>query len=181
MLVEVDLPPVAGVLKPWVGTEPRRAMDNVAATGVRQHRLPRPADEQQPDPLVRHPRSASCPCSSGITETVGTLPGRKRAQRSSTRYGRGWTPARRDKGLGTEVARLAHRAVEGARPERLARDHRDRRQESVTFLMGIVREGTAIGQVGFVPDGGVTMAPGEFVALVERAGERLPAMPPPAG
>ena len=32
MLTEVDLPPVPGVDRPWVGTEPRRAMSNVAAT-----------------------------------------------------------------------------------------------------------------------------------------------------
>ena len=33
MLAEVDLPPVTRVMKPWVGTEPRRASVNVAATG----------------------------------------------------------------------------------------------------------------------------------------------------
>ncbi|MGH3308753.1 MAG: hypothetical protein ACRDOX_13815, partial [Nocardioides sp.] len=33
MLAEVDLPPVSRVMKPWVGTEPRRASVNVAATG----------------------------------------------------------------------------------------------------------------------------------------------------
>ncbi len=62
---------------------------------------------------------------------------------------------------------------------RLTTELDDRR--SVTYLMGIVRMGTAVGQVSFVPDSGVTMGPGAFVALVERAGERLPAMPPPAG
>ena len=33
MLAEVDLPPVAGVDQPWVGTELRKAMVNDAATG----------------------------------------------------------------------------------------------------------------------------------------------------
>ena len=32
MLSEFDLPPVAGVERPWAGTTPRRAMQNVAAT-----------------------------------------------------------------------------------------------------------------------------------------------------
>jgi hypothetical protein len=49
----------------------------------------------------------------------------------------------------------------------------------VTYLMGIVRRGTAVGQVGFVPEPDVTMGSGDFVDLVERAGERLPAMPAP--
>ena len=32
MLDEVDLPPVPGIDQPWVGTEPRKALDNAAAT-----------------------------------------------------------------------------------------------------------------------------------------------------
>ena len=39
MLAEVDLPPVTGVNRPWVGTEPRRALDNAAATQLRRRRL----------------------------------------------------------------------------------------------------------------------------------------------
>ena len=52
-------------------------------------------------------------------------------------------------------------------------------QRSVTYLMGIVRAGTAVGQVGFVPEPDVTMGSGDFIDLVQRAGERLPAMPAP--
>ena len=33
MLSEFDLPPAAGVSRPWVGTTPRQAVHNVAATG----------------------------------------------------------------------------------------------------------------------------------------------------
>ncbi len=32
MLSELDLPPVAGVQRPWAGTTPRQALQNVAAT-----------------------------------------------------------------------------------------------------------------------------------------------------
>jgi hypothetical protein len=52
---------------------------------------------------------------------------------------------------------------------------------SVQYLMGIVRDGTSIAQVGFVPDRKVVMRPGAFVALVHRALDRLGAMPPPKG
>ena len=41
MLGEVDLPPVTGVVRRWVGTEPRRAVTNVAATQLRPGRLQR--------------------------------------------------------------------------------------------------------------------------------------------
>ncbi len=85
-----------------------------------------------------------------------------------------------DKDLGSEVERVAHR--DGADRDlsvwHVTTELSD--EQSVSFLMGIVREGTAIGQVGFVPDGDVTMAPGAFIDLVERAGERLPALPRPS-
>ena len=48
--------------------------------------------------------------------------------------------------------------------------------ETVTYLMGIVRDGGSIAQVGFVPDGKVQMAPGAFIALVHRALDRLPVL-----
>ncbi len=48
---------------------------------------------------------------------------------------------------------------------------------TVTFYMGVVRHGGAVAQVGFVPDRAHTMTPGQFTALVRRAGERLGAMP----
>jgi hypothetical protein len=39
--------------------------------------------------------------------------------------------------------------------------------------------GTAVAQVGFVPDGRATLAPAAFGRLVERALERLGEMPAP--
>jgi hypothetical protein len=47
--------------------------------------------------------------------------------------------------------------------------------------MGVVRDGTSIAQVGFVPAPKVGFAPGAFVGIVERALDRLDAMPPPKG
>jgi hypothetical protein len=49
----------------------------------------------------------------------------------------------------------------------------------MNFLMGIVRDGTAVAQVGFVPVKGVTIDSDEFVALTQRALDRLAQMPPP--
>jgi hypothetical protein len=49
-------------------------------------------------------------------------------------------------------------------------------KQTVTFLMGIVRAGGAVAQVGFVPDGRHSMTDADFIALVRRAGERLAAM-----
>jgi hypothetical protein len=179
MLAEVDLPPVSRVMKPWVGTEPRRASVNVAATACDNTAF---TGKQMSNNLTRSfvIPTASLPAAFGITETVGTLPAaRARAFVGDVRRQLEACPDR-DRGLGTEVKQLAHRQSKARDLTvwRLTTELDDRR--SVTYLMGIVREGTAVGQVGFVPDPGVTMGPGDFVALVSRAGERLPAMPPPA-
>ena len=179
MLAEVDLPPVSRVMKPWVGTEPRRASVNVAATGCDNTAF---TGKQMSNNLTRSflIPSANLPAAFGITETVGTLPeARARKFVGDVRRELDACPDR-DRGLGTDVTRLAHRQSKARDMSvwRLTTELDDNR--SVTYLMGIVREGTAVAQVGFVPERGVTMGPGDFVALVARAGERLPAMPPPA-
>ena len=179
MLAEVDLPPVSRVRQPWVGTEPRRADVNVAATGCDNTVF---RGKQVSNGLTRSfviPK-ADLPAAFGITETVGTLPAaRARAFVAEVRRELDACPDR-DRGLGTDVARLAHRQskTRDLTVWRLSTELDDNR--SVTYLMGIVREGTAVAQVGVVTERGVTMGPGDFVALVARAGERLPAMPPPA-
>jgi DNA-directed RNA polymerase specialized sigma24 family protein len=180
MLSEVDLPPVSRVMKPWVGTEPRRATVNVAATGCDNTAF---TGKDMSNNLTRSfvIPGANLPAAFGITETVGTLHGvRARAFVNTVRSKVDACP-KRDKGLGTEVTQLAHRqsTTRDMTVWRLTTEIDDK--HSVTYLMGIVREGTAVGQVGFVPEPGVTMGPDAFVALVTRAGERLPAMPPPAG
>ncbi len=179
MLAEVDLPPVSRVMKPWVGTEPRRASVNVAATGCDNTAF---TGQQMSNNLTRSflIPAAKLPAAFGITETVGTLPeARARTFVGDVRRELD-ACSDRDRGLGTDVTRLAHRQSKARDMSvwRLTTELDDSR--SVTYLMGIVRAGTAVAQVGFVPERGVTMGPGDFVALVARAGERLPAMPPPA-
>ena len=51
--------------------------------------------------------------------------------------------------------------------------------ETMTYMMGIVRDGTAVGQVGFVPTRELTMAPGAFDTVVRRALARLAYQPRP--
>jgi hypothetical protein len=43
--------------------------------------------------------------------------------------------------------------------------------------MAIVRRGKAVAQIGFVTAEGASFAPGTFLALAERAAERLAYMP----
>ena len=50
-------------------------------------------------------------------------------------------------------------------------------QQSFPFLMAIVRDGTAVSQVGFTPDGDMTMTRADFVTLARRSLERLSNLP----
>jgi len=177
MVVEVDLPPVDGVPRPWVGTEPRKAMDNDASTSCDDANFRAEPMSNNVTRTFVIPGS-KLPVQFGLTETVGTMrAARAKAFVEEIRQRMAACP---DKDLGSEVERVAHR--DGADRDlsvwHVTTELSD--EQSVSFLMGIVREGTAIGQVGFVPDGDVSMAPGAFIDLVERAGERLPALPRPS-
>jgi DNA-directed RNA polymerase specialized sigma24 family protein len=178
MLAEVDLPPVTGVDRPWVGTEPRKAVENVAATRCDQ------ADFDTAPMSNNLTRSFLIPRTRlavqfGLTETVGSLP--VGAARSFVDRIRARVAACPDKDPGTEVVKVAQVAT-GKRDLsiwRVTTEITD--QMSVQYLMGIVRDGTSIAQVGFVPDRRVVIRPGAFVALVHRALDRLGAMPAPKG
>jgi DNA-directed RNA polymerase specialized sigma24 family protein len=170
MLSEFDLPPVAGVTQPWVGTTPRRALQNVAATGCDRSSFhgghwQRAATRSflVPDGHLAAPF--------GITETVGRLP--EPAAKSFVEGVRAKLGSCSDRELGTKALRLAGGPTWTA--WRVRTEVTDK--ETVTFFMGIVRSGGAIAQVGFVPDGIHTMTTAQFVALLRRAGERLTAMP----
>ena len=176
MLAEVDLPPVPGVDRPWVGTQPRRASSNVAATRCDR------ADFASAPMTNNLTRSFVVPGARlndqfGLTETVGSLPVR-RAQ-AFVQQVRSRIAGCPDRVLGTEVT--AMRQVRTGRTDLSVWQVRTEisDESSVVFLMGIARSGTSLAQVGFVPDGRVTMGSDAFVALVTRALDRLTAMPPP--
>jgi DNA-directed RNA polymerase specialized sigma24 family protein len=175
MLSEVDLPPVAGVDRPWIGTEARIARTNLAASRC-------DATSFATKPMKRNmTRSFVIPEARlsdlfGLTESVGLLP-EKRA-RSFVDGVRTKLRTCADRELGTDVVRVTD----------VSTRHRDLTvwhvtteisdDESVTYLMGIMRDGGSVAQVGFVPDGKVQMAPGAFISLVHRALDRLPALAP---
>jgi DNA-directed RNA polymerase specialized sigma24 family protein len=176
MLSEVDLPPVAGVARAWVGTEPRRALSNAAATRCDR------ADFGSPPMTNDLTRSfvvpgARLPDQFGLTETVGSLPAAR--AKAFVNGVRSRMASCHDRELGTEVSAL--RQVQSGASEldvwRVRTELSD--QSSVVFLMGIARHGTSVAQVGFVPDGNVGIGTGAFLALVDRALERLAALPPP--
>ncbi len=174
LLVEADLPPVSGVSKPWVGTEPRQARSNTASTRCDR------ADFAQPyisDAVTRTfliPQ-AKLPAAFGLTETVGQM-SQARA-RSFVEGVRDKVASCSDRDAGSDVVGLASdsTAARDVSLWRITSEVSD--DETVTYLMGIVRTGGAVGQIGFVPTRGVTVAPDDFDALVRRALARLEDLP----
>ena len=168
MLSELDLPPVSGVQRPWAGTTPRQALQNVAATpcdhsSFHGHGWKHDATRSYLIP------GAHLAAAFGLTETMGRLPESRaktfvdgvRAELSSCAH----------RQLGTKVQRVGNGPTSSV--WRVRTQVSDK--ETVTFYMGVVRRGGAVAQVGFVPDGSHTMTPAQFTALVQRAGERLAA------
>jgi DNA-directed RNA polymerase specialized sigma24 family protein len=170
MLSELDLPPVAGVQRPWAGTTPREALQNVAATTCDDSRFHGHGWKHDATRSFLIP-GAHLAMAFGLTQTVGRLPVDR--ARSFVSGVRSKLASCADRQLGTKVQRLASGPFLSV--WRVRTQVSDK--QTVTFYMGVVRNGGAVAQVGFVPDGAHTMTPAEFTALVHRAGERLVAMP----
>ena len=170
MLSEFDLPPVTGVQRPWMGTTPRRAMQNVAATTCDQSTLHGHGWRHDATRSFLIP-GAHLATSFGLTETVGRVP--EARARTFLDGVRSKLASCADRQLGTTVQRIA-----GGRDLTVWRVRTQVTDKTtVTFYMGVVHNGGAVAQVGFVPDRAHSMTTQQFVALVRRASERLGAMP----
>lgn len=176
MLAEVDLPAVTGVREPWVGTEPRMARTNAAATGCDTTDFSKKPMTNNVTRTFLIP-DADLPVRFGLTETVGSLPEKKAA--AFVDDIRDDLARCSDKVFGTEVSPIEQ--LDTKRQDlaiwRVTTEISD--DETVDYLMGVVRDGTSIAQVGFVPAPGAEFAPGDFQWVVERALARLGAMPRP--
>ena len=171
LLVEADLPPVPSIDQPWVGTEPRKAKENVAATRCDDTEFSGPGFTKAMTRTFVIPAATELPPEFGLAETVGALP-RKQAQAFVDDI-RDKLTACPDDDLGTDVEKLANE--ESGRRDlsvwRLTVEVSEKR--SVRFLMAVVREGNAVAQLTFVPSGDVSIGADPFVTLAHRAQERL--------
>lgn len=176
MLAEVDLPPVTGVTDPWVGTEPRLARTNAAATTC-------DATDFSAKPISNNVTrtflipDGKLPDQFGLTQTVGSLPAKKAD--AFVESIRAELARCSEKHMGTEVTPVEQ---VDAKDHDVAVWHVTTEisdDESVDYLMGVVRDGTSVSQIGFVPAPEVGFVPGDFLFIVERALARLEAMPPP--
>lgn len=171
MLSDVDLPPVSTVQEPWIGTKARKANLNVASTSCDRTVFTQPPMKNNMTRTFLIP-GAKLPAAFGLTETVGRLPGLPQA-RGFVKQIRGRMNGCEDEDLGTQVDLVAQRSTvkQDLSVWRVSTEVSD--QASVRFLMGIVRNGNSVAQVGFVPSGRVDMSSDAFLALAVRALERV--------
>lgn len=170
LLTEADLPPVTEVTQPWVGTEPAAATTNLAATRCDDTDFAADGVSRGATRSFLIP-DAGLPPEFGLTQTVGALP--KRQAAAFVAEVRKKLTSCPDRDLATQVDKV-HDISAGNRELtvwRLTVEVSDER--TVTYLMGIIRNGTAVSQLTFVPADGVVMGGGPFIALAMRAQDRL--------
>jgi len=177
LLDVVDFPQAGSVRASWTATEPRRATQNLATIACDD------SDFSQ-DPVSNGmTRSflvlgARMPKRFGVTETVGTLPTPRAARRFvgvvHKRMG-----TCEDHDLASTVEPMfdeTGRRIQYAAWHITTEVNDD---DTIDFLMAIVRRGDAVAQIGFVTAKGATFDRRTFRALAERAIERLRYMPEP--
>jgi DNA-directed RNA polymerase specialized sigma24 family protein len=171
MLIEADLPPVPGIDQPWVGSTARKARQNLAATRCDKTEFTGDGFTRTRTRSYLIPEATGLPAEFGLTETVGALP-RKQAQQFVDRI-RDKLAACPQDDLGTDVERLEQRET-GPRDLtawRLTVEVSENR--SVRYLMAVIREGNAVAQLTFIPSDDVSIGPEAFLALADRAQQRL--------
>ena len=170
LLSAVDLPPVAAVRGPWVGLDPTRARNNDAAT-----RCDRTTFDGKGIRLARTrtflfpetPNAAQL----GLTQTVGSLS--QDAARDFVETVRTRIRQCGQANLGTSVTQVFTTSTKETDLSVWALSFELNDSQSFPFLMAIVRDGTAVSQLGFAPDRNMTMSRDDFVALSRRVLERL--------
>lgn len=178
MLSEIDLPPVRGVTKAWVGTEPRSPITNDAAsscdsTSFRGEFEDAPFSNNATRTFVIP--GADLPTEFGITQTVGSLPGaRAQALVEQVRDRLGGCDS-----INTNVTELTSTDARDTSLTawRIEVEVTDAR--TITFLMAIIRDGTSVSQLGSFPSSPDDLGPDGFVTLSRRALERLGELPGP--
>ena len=168
----VDLPPVAAVRGPWVGTDPERATTNYAATRCDRTTFTGKGISRPQTRTFVFPETPNA-LQLGLTQTIGTM---SRA-RASTFVDQVRTRIRQcgQANLGTSVTQLASSSSKAGDLSVWALSIELNDQQSFPFLMAIGRDGTTVSQLGFAPDRTMTMSRNDFVALARRMLERMAA------
>lgn len=174
LLSPVDLPPVAGAVGPWVGTDPVRARRNYASTRCDNTQFTGKGMKQALTRTFVFPAKKR-PSTFGLTQTVATMNARQATQFVSEVRSRIRACGAAD--LGTTVETLVDRSGRRTQLTVWDLDIEISDVRTMQFWMAIMRNGNAVSQVGFTPGEGMTLPRDAFTAITERALERLSDLP----
>lgn len=182
MLAEVDLPRVSRVDFPWSGTEPKKAVKNRAASTCDDANFAKPPMKNNyTRTFLIDRKKAKLSIWFGLDETIGTLPSRRAAQKFlggiKERMGR---CEDKDLSMTVEPALDRHKGNQEVAIWHLETETKLDKQ-IVGSMMGIVRKGRAVAQIGFVSSPRAKITPADFQALVMRALDRLSTLPEAKG
>lgn len=170
LLSVVDLPPVAAVRGPWVGIDPVRARNNDAATRCDRTSFQGKGISRALTRTFLFPETRNAG-QLGLTQTVGSM--KEQAARRFVQQVRDRMRQCGQANLGTSVTPLASSSTKATDLQAWALSIELNDRQSFPFLMAIVRDGRAVSQIGFAPEGAMTMSRTDFVALSRRVLERL--------
>lgn len=171
----VDLPPVTSVIGPWVGTDPEKVRTNFADSPCDRTTFTGSGITRARTRTFVFPETPNATQQLGLTQTIGemaTVRARKFVETVRTRI-RQCGQAN----LGTSVTPLASSSSRTTDVSVWALSIELNDSQSFPFLMAIVRDGTAVSQLGFAPGNDQTMARDDFVALSRRMLARLEGLP----
>lgn len=172
ILATLDMPPMAGVSLPWVATQTESTRTNPAATRCDKAAFRRAGAVRSRTRTFFAPPEARLPDQFGLTETTGEFRD-PRAAKAFLRAVRERMASCEERDLATEVEapRSLREGLLDGSTWRLRTEVSENRD--VVFDVGFVRRGRHVAQLLFVPAGRADLRPGDFRALVIRAGERL--------
>ena len=170
LLSSVDLPPVAAVRGPWVGLDPQRARNNDAATRCDRTTFTGKGIRLAKTRTFLFPETPNA-AQLGLTQTVGSM--KEGAARAFVETVRTRLRQCGEANLGTSVTQLASASSKATDLSVWSLSIELNDSQSFPFLMAIVRDGTAVSQLGFTPDRNMTMSRADFVSLSRRVIERL--------
>lgn len=166
MLNVVDLPPLRGITRPWIGTEPDRARrENPAATTCDNTSF-RPADRARARTFVIP--KAKLPLRFGLDEVQGSFANDRAARQFVGALVRRVDTCP-DRDVTADVTTTLRRpgAVAWSLETEVAEN------AAVRYRTGVVRIGRHVAQVTFVPVDRADLSDAQMTALMSRAAQRL--------
>jgi hypothetical protein len=179
VLAVVDLPPVGGVDRPWVGTRVAPVPADRPATSCDRAAFHRSGARRVRTRTYLIP-GAVLPTRFGLTETYGRFAGPRAASAFLSGVRRSVAGCE-DRDPATRVGPERRPRASGLDASAWDVSTQVSASERVPFRVGFVRFGRSVAELTFTPAPGADLTPASLDALLVRAGDRLAQLPAPAG